>query len=374
MEKHLHIVCFDVPYPANYGGAIDVFHKVRCLHKAGVAITLHCFEYGNRKQQDILKQYCKTVYYYQRNTSWLNLFSALPYNVVSRINPELKKNLLQDNAPIVFEVLHTCYLLNDPDLKNRIKLYRHSNIEHEYFRELAKAERSFIKRLYLKWEANKLERFEKQIAQANAILSVSETDLVYFRKHYPSTPSYYLPSFHEFDAITSQAGKGDYILYHGNLSVSENYHAAGWLIDHVFSKINLPVIIAGLNPAQHLIQKIEAYAHIQLKANCSAEEMKTLIQNAQLNCLYTEQGTGLKLKLLNVLFSGKFVLTNSAMITGTTLGPACIICDTASDYLQQINQLYDREFTTEMIEQRKRIIAPMNNTDKTNLLIQLLNA
>lgn len=374
MEKHLHIVCFDVPYPANYGGAIDVFHKVRCLHKAGVVITLHCFEYGDRKQQDVLKQYCKTVYYYKRNTSWLNLFSTLPYNVVSRINPQLKKNLLQDNSPILFEVLHSCYLLNDPDFKNRIKLYRHSNIEHEYFRELAKAERSLVKRLYLKWEANKLERFEKQIVQANAILSVSETDLAYFRKQYPSTPSYYLPSFHEFDDITSKAGKGDYILYHGNLSISENYHAAEWLIDNVFSKTHLPVIIAGLNPSPHLIQKIEAYAHIQLKANCSAEEMKTLIQNAQLHCLYTEQGTGLKLKLLNVLFSGKFVLANSAMITGTALGPACIVCNTAGEYLNHINQLYDQEFTPDMIVQRKGIITPMNNKDKINLLIRLLNA
>ncbi len=32
-------------------------------------------------------------------------------------------------------------------------------------------------------------------------------------------------------------GKGNYILYHGNLSVSENYNAALWLIENVFSKI-----------------------------------------------------------------------------------------------------------------------------------------
>jgi len=41
------------------------------------------------------------------------------------------------------------------------KIYRHSNIEHEYYRELAKAETSLIKKLFLKVEAFKLKRFEK---------------------------------------------------------------------------------------------------------------------------------------------------------------------------------------------------------------------
>ena len=45
-NKRLHIVAFDVPFPANYGGAIDVFYKLKALHQLGIRITLHCFEYG----------------------------------------------------------------------------------------------------------------------------------------------------------------------------------------------------------------------------------------------------------------------------------------------------------------------------------------
>lgn len=368
----VHIVSFDIPYPANYGGVIDVFHKIRCLKKNGVKVILHCFQYGSRTASAELEKYCEKVYYYKRDFSVRNQFSLLPFNVKSRINQKLKTNLLKDNYPIIFEVLHTCYLLNDKDFADRKKIYRHSNIEHEYFLELAKAEKSFLKKRYLKLEAYKLQRFEKQINYANAILSVSEKDLNYFKQHYPKVPSYYLPSFHEFDDVSSKAGKGNYILYHGNLGISENYKAAEWLIDQVFSKIPQAVIIAGLNPPNHLLEKIKAFPHIKIKANSSQEEMKTLIADAQVHCLYTEQETGLKLKLLNVLFSGRFVISNSNMLTGTQLTQAVEIANNPAEFIQSINKLFDQNFSQNMIEKRKSLLGNMSNQQKTEQLMEIL--
>ena len=55
MEKFIHVVSFDVPYPANYGGVIDVFHRLKALHKNGYKIILHCFEYGRDKQIELDK-------------------------------------------------------------------------------------------------------------------------------------------------------------------------------------------------------------------------------------------------------------------------------------------------------------------------------
>ena len=372
MQSHLHIISFDIPYPANYGGAIDVFHKVRCLHAQDIKVILHCFEYGNRKSSPELEKICEKVYYYKRDTSFSNQFSLLPFNVKSRIHSELKQNLLKDNYPILFEVLHTCYLLNDPDFKTRKKLFRHSNIEHDYFLELAKGEKSFLKKLYLKIEAFKLKRFEKQITNADCILSVSEADLNYFKQTYPNTPSIYLPSFHQFDELQCKTGKGNFILYHGNLSISENYNAALWLIENVFSKISHPVVIAGLNPPTHLIKGINKYAHIILKQNCSEQEMQSLIEDAQIHCLYTEQATGLKLKLLNVLFSGRFVIANTNMLVGTSLKGACNIANTPQQYIDSVNRFFVLEFTNEEIEKRRKLIAPMDNKAKTEKLIELL--
>lgn len=373
MHNYLHIISFDIPYPANYGGAIDVFHKIRCLHAQGIKVILHCFQYGERIHSTELEKWCEKVYYYPRDFSFLNLLSFLPFNVKSRISKELKQNLVKDEFPILFEVLHTCYLLDNPDLKNRKKLFRHSNIEHDYFLELAKGERSLLKKIYLKIESNKLKRFEKQITHADCILSVSETDLLYFKKHYPKTPSVYLPSFHGFDELHCKPGTGNYVLYHGNLSISENYNAALWLIENVFSKITQQVIIAGLNPPKHLTEAIKQYSHMTLKQNCSEEEMQALIEDAQIHCLYTEQATGLKLKLLNVLYCGRFVIANTNMLVGTSLNDACVIANSPKEYRDAIEYLFQKKFTGEEIEKRRSWISSMNNKEKTNKLIELFS-
>lgn len=372
MQKHIHIVSFDIPFPANYGGAIDVFHKIRCLNNSGIKVILHCFEYGERKPSVELEKLCSKVYYYKRQTSFINQFSILPYNVKSRISSELKQNLLKDNYPILFEVLHSCYLLNDIDLKQRVKLFRHSNIEHDYFFELAKSEKSFLKKVYFNIEALKLKWFEKNISHSSCILSVSKTDLNYFKNKYKETPSYYLPSFHQYDAISIAKGVGDYILYHGNLAISENYNAAIWLIENVFCKLDYTVIIAGLNPPLLLVNLISKCKNIILKQNCSTSEMNDLILNAQVHCLYTSQETGLKLKLLNVLYSGRHVVANNKMLAGTDLIDACTICNTSLEYINTLNELMEKSVDDLFISQRNNILVEMSNDKKTKLLISLL--
>ena len=365
--KALNIVSFDIPYPANYGGVIDVFHKLRWLHKKGIEIHLHCFEYGRAHSQE-LEKICKTVHYYKRNTGIASQLSSLPYTVKSRQSEELENNLLSNNYPILFEVLHTCYLLKDVRFYNRRKIYRHSNIEHEYYAQLAKVEKNMLRKFYLIKEAQKLEKFESIIDFSNLILAVNNDDAEYFKKKYHKPEVQYLPSFHANDEVSSIAGKGDYILYNGNLSVAENVEAAVWLTENVFSKLDLPCIIAGLNPTDFLISKLRAYKNIQLKANPSEKEMQDLIRNAQVHCLYTSQGTGLKLKLLNCLFSGRFVICNQAMLAGTGLQGNKGL-KISEHFIESIKEVFDKEFNEEMIAERKSLLQLFSNEENATKLI-----
>ena len=65
----LHIVSFDIPYPANYGGVIVIFNQIKALHALGVKVILHCYQYGERTPQPELAQYCHEIYYYKRSRS-----------------------------------------------------------------------------------------------------------------------------------------------------------------------------------------------------------------------------------------------------------------------------------------------------------------
>ena len=140
MDKYLNIVSFNIPYPANYGGVIDVYYKLEALRACGVKLILHCFEY-ERPHAPELESICDKVFYYKRRTGVIANLTWLPYNVYSRKDHRLIENLLQNDYPILFEGLHSCYYMDDPRLRNRMKIFRECNIEHDYYRHLAKSPR-----------------------------------------------------------------------------------------------------------------------------------------------------------------------------------------------------------------------------------------
>jgi hypothetical protein len=373
LDKTLHIVSFDVPYPPNYGGVIDVFYKLVNLHRAGVKIILHCYEYGRGQQQE-LEKYCHKVYYYKRKTSFFKGLSPVPYIIKSRTSDELVKNLLADSAPILFEGLHTCYYIGDERFKNRVKVYRESNIEHHYYYHLAHAEKNGLKKLFFVTEARKLYSFQSHLAHADLMLTVSTADQKYLQEEFPDKRIEYVPSFHPYNEILSKVGRGEYILYHGNLSVAENIKAAEYLIKNVFSKISYPVIIAGLNPSANIYEWVKAYPHIRIVENPKEPLMQELLENAHVHCLYTHQATGLKLKLLNVMYSGRFCVCNSDMLEGTSLARSCLVKNTPEEMIQGLNECFAKEFTEEMKEQRRESLQNFDNSNQTRNLLRLVFA
>jgi hypothetical protein len=368
----LHIVSFDVPYPANYGGVMDVFYKLKALKQKGVKIHLHCFTYGREASKE-LDVFCETVNYYKRKTGIWSNFSKWPYTVKSRQSKELKENLLKDQHPILFEVLHTTFLMADPAFKGRKLIYRHSNIEHDYYLGLSKSERNFLKKFYLRYEAFKLKQFESIIKRADLILAVNKNDTKYFEEKYPEVKTVYLPSFHPNDEVKHKTPE-EYILFHGNLSVSENSEAALWLLKHVFAKIEHRVIIAGLNPPAVLRTMVSKYKHVQLKVSPLTFEMRDLIQGAKLHVLYTAQATGLKLKLLNVLYTGNFVLCNPQMLEGTDIEPngTLKLASGESDFITQIETLMNKQVSEADVQNRKEVLHAFDNANNATRLFELV--
>ena len=360
-ENHLHIIAFDVPYPANYGGVIDVFYRVKALSEAGVKVHLHCYEYG-RGRQMALERLCFEVLYYKRDTSFARQLSILPYIVTSRNSEGLVKQLMKDNYPILCEGLHTTAILNDNRLRDRKIFVRAHNVEHDYYRALGESEKSVWKRLFYKAEAWKLRRYEPILSKAKGIFAITQSDADYFAGKYQNVSL--IPGFNASDSVCSESGRGDYVLYHGNLSVRENADAAEWLIENVFSKLEIPCVIAGLNPSERLQRIASEYPNITMTANPDDAEMIDLLRQAQINILVTHQPTGLKLKLLNALYNGRFCLVNSDMLQGTALQPLCIVKDEPEEIIAEIKRLMDEDFTEEDIEERDAALHQLYRNDE----------
>lgn len=368
-DKHLHIVSFDIPYPANYGGVIDVFFRIKALSERGVKIHLHCFEYG-REHSEYLESLCYSVNYYKRETKLSKIFSSLPYIVCSRDSEELLNNLKKDNYPILLEGLHCCMLLTCDDLKDRNIIVRAHNVEHEYYEHLAKVEVDSKKKIYLKQEVDKLRNFECVLNKANAILAISQKDYEYFSEKYKNV--YKVTAYNAYTEVDIIEGSSDYVLYHGNLSVAENYRAAEILVE-TFEKFDVKLKIAGMNPPPHIVKLIEDVPNIELIDSPNDQVLFDLIRHAHINILVTEQATGLKLKLLNTLFNGRFCLVNDKMVEGLDVNGLCYIVNDSNAIRFAVSELMPRPFDKHQIERRKNNMKNFYNIEEaTDLLMNLI--
>lgn len=369
-DRQLHLVSFDVPWPANYGGVIDVYHKIRALHQKGIKVNLHTFEYGRGIQEE-LGQICASVKYYKRDLSKSNLFRNLPYIVCSRFSEELNSRLLQDNYPILLEGLHTTMLLTDPRFEGRRIVVRAHNIEHEYYHNLASAETKFLRKYYFANEARKLERYENVLHKAGAIVAISRKDTAYFSSKYQNV--HFVPAFHPHQEVKIQPGKGLYVLYHGNLSVNENHSAVKYLLEEVFNDLDTPFVIAGLNPPQWLTEKVQLMHNVRLIPNPDDQTLNDIIQNAHINLLVTFQATGLKLKLINTLYNGRYCLVNDKMLSGSALDELCILSNGPESIKQQIKRYMRREFPAKEVQRRAgKLLQLYNNGHNTHKLISII--
>ncbi|HRI28448.1 MAG TPA: glycosyltransferase [Chitinophagales bacterium] len=368
----LHIVSFDVPYPPNYGGAIDVYHKIKALSDSGVQIQLHCFTYG-RKPAPELQALCQQVFYYPRKPFAQSSPLTLPYIVGSRLQQQLLERLVQVPAPILFEGLHTCGFLGHKELANRVKIVRMHNIETDYYHQLSQTETNLFKKAYLRWEAYQLGRFEPILQHATHIAAISAPDAQYLQGKF-GNKAFLLPVFHGNRQINIPSGeRGSFALYHGNLSVPENYHAALFLVEQVFAQLPLPLIVAGKNPSLQLQKAVAAQSNCRLYPNPSAEQMAMLMQQAHLHVLPTFQPTGIKLKLLNALYNGRFCVVNPSMVHGTGLEALCHIANSAPDFKAIINQLFLQPFTHYEAQNRVQVLTNLyDDTHNVQKLLLLL--
>jgi hypothetical protein len=363
VEKHLHIVCLDVPYPVDYGGVFDLFYKIVTLHGLGIKIHLHCFEYG-RGEQPELEKYCVDINYYHRQEGHKGFSYKLPYIVCSRSNKELLENLLKDDYPVLLEGVHCSFLLNDKRFDGRAVFLRLHNIEYKYYRQLYYSSHVLGKKLYYLHESNALKQYEKKIANKAFIISVSRQDADCYRNEFGAANIEQLPVFLPFKEVQAKEGTGCFCLYHGNLSVAENEQAAVWLLKKVFNDLGVSFVIAGKNPSPRLQRLAQQYRHACVVANPSDQEMQDMIAKAQINILPSFNCTGIKLKLLNALYNGRHCIVNEEAVEDTGLKSLCHDGFDEISCKKLVTSLYEKPFQHEDIVRRKAVLSGLFDNEK----------
>ncbi len=372
MENSLQIVCFNVPYPPNYGGAIDVFFKIKALHELGARIRLHCFTYGQYQPRKELEKYCNSIYYYERSGDILKHFSTLPFIVVSRKSRKLLDNLAADPAPILFEGLHTTAYIDDEALRNHVKFVRMHNMESAYYKKLSKWEQNLLIRAYLQTESSRLANYEERIYYSDAtILTISKFDQMYFSTQHRGH-TVLVPPFHPFSKVETLPGKGDYIFIHADFSIADNKAWVEKLLVDTSGELGMPFRLAGKNADQLNLKKCPEVQNIQIESNVSQSRMFELIQNAHATVVQAFNSEGFKLKLLYSLFIGRHCIANEMIMKGTDLGHLCHMANSPAEVVQKVKELKNVGITADDIFARgKTMDERFSNLKNAQIILDL---
>ncbi len=366
MDKHLHIVTHEIPWPADYGGVVDLFYKIKAFYSLGVKIHLHCFT-AEKPPQKILNNYCASVHYYTRKKGFAGFSLTTPYIVQSRSDAGLLKNLEQDNYPILLEGIHCTYFLQKNKLMNRKIFVRLHNVEYKYYQQLAKYETNIIRRAYFNMESRLLEKYEARLASKASFWAVSREDALFYQQTLHAKQVQFVPVFLPWEEVTGAAGKGSYCLYHGNLAINENEKAVEWLMKEVFNDTEIQLIIAGKSPSDRLRTLIRSNEQVSLVADPPEATMQELIQKAHINIIPSFNNTGIKLKLLNAMYNGRHCIANNAAVAGSGVEKECTIAHSAGDFKTAIKTLFVEPFTEQKMQHRNVALKDIYNSEKNAL-------
>lgn len=339
------------------------------MSELGVEIYLHTYEYGKGKQKELLK-YCKKVFYYKRNSFLKSFLSTDPFIVKSRNNESLVAALNKDHFPILFEGLHTTSPIYNSQLMGQPVFVRAHNIEHRFYKGLAESETHIFKKSFFKQEAKKLKRYQPILKKTTGVFTISPFEQEYFQKKI-GDHCHYIPAFHKVVKKMHGTIKGKYVLYHGNISVSENVKAASFLID-IYKDSKFSLVIASSFENSNLVKEINKYVNISFSKITSEKELSLLFEEAHINTLPTFQKTGIKLKLLNTLYRGKFIIANDSMVEDTGLENLCERANTKEEFLSVTKELFTKEFTNQTVDERLKVLEGFDPKKSAQKIIDII--
>lgn len=364
MITKVHIVVDSSPLLACDAAAIDSLNILKALKQTGIGIHLHCLASVESTEIKYLNELCSSLEIYntfpQLMDASLNHLAGNP--VVSRA----WQNLHADEYPVL--VLSDVFAFTINKTPHKKTIYRsHKNINQQLC-SLAASETNVFKQFLYNQKRKSLAKYNAQLSLYDAIATTTSAD------HFQTTSTQQLiPPFVPWQKVEAVEGKGSYCFYHGDLSDRGNEYSVKWLLKKVFSKIKLPLVVAGKNPSKELTRLMYKNDYTCIIANPSRTELDDLIRRAQVNVLPAVCSSGSKLKLINSLFFGRHIIANDKMVAGTGLSGTCIIANTAEEFIKEIKHKYHLPFLLSEINTREKLLAEkFNVNEQVNQLIGLL--
>ncbi len=370
-----------LPYPPRDGGSIATLNMICGLHDAGNKIT--CLALNTKKHSFPVNQIPPEL---GKNIRFLGidcnssirpltllfdlLFSRDPY-IALRFNSKGFRTAL---ASLLQEELYDIIQLEGPypglyldlirkESNARVSLRAH-NVEHLIWERKVLHERSPLKRWYFRNMAQRLKRYELEVAQGvDLLVPISEKDASYFSENGLQKSMLTIPAGLNMEdyPLTKLPNKPS-IFFIGALDWLPNQEGLEWFLRNIFPDLlsEIPELyfhVAGRNAPAQFEKKLK---HPNIIYHGEVEDAQAFIQAYQLMVAPLLTGSGIRVKILEATALGRPVITTSAGIEGIAVVkvPCLIVEDDPLRFSSQlIKMLKDPHESEVLLAEAREVIS-----------------
>ncbi len=322
-----------LPFPPNSGGTIKSYYLINYLaekYKISVATLLKNNDSAYIKEFEHkipLDDFVTTGIDVPRTgiNFLLSLIKRKPLNVFRNYSDSFSEKLLKiidqyelvivDHA-IMFQYLSITY-------KGKIILHQH-NAEYLMWERYAEIEQNKIKKLLLKFEAQRLKAYEKDICKRSDAILAAPNDIELLSELGIDKNKFYITyhlgneDYDGFPALEYTAAENA-LMYVGTLSWEANVQGLVWFIDNGWDKLkekmpDLKLYIIGKNPDIRIVNAVKLKDGIVLTG--FVENLETYFKRSKIFIAPLQFGSGMKVKVLSAMSRGIPTVTTTVGAEG----------------------------------------------------------
>jgi glycosyltransferase involved in cell wall biosynthesis len=379
-------LCSKVPFPAKDGGCLAMLNLTELLYNNHFEVKLLAIETHKHPApidgyaKDFKNKYHPESVFIDTKANLFQaasnlLFSKQSYHLSRFYNSNFKQKLvsiLNIYKPdiVILDSLFTCGYIDDIKSNSGAKIvYRAHNVEHIIWQEIAMKTKSFFKNNYLKIQSKRLKNEElKLIQKCDGIISITEKDHTFFKRHFTEKKTMTLPFTVDIDAYDDNNDFHQKSLFFiGAMDWYPNLEGVKWFIDMVWNKIlqqhpTAKFYIAGKAMPDEL-KNMEGKNIVNLGEVADA---KKFMGNYPIMVAPIFSGGGLKIKIVEAMAMGKIVICNPEAANGIPITDKqnILLASSSSSFIEAINHCFNKMSDQIFIGENARNLIETNFSSK----------
>lgn len=371
-------LCNKPPFPSVDGGTMAMNSITQGLLAAGceVRVLSVCSEKHPVLKNQMTDQYLQStrfeavpvdlgIHVLDAGVAWI---CGESYHVKRFVSNEFAARLRAILEEEEFDVVHVESIFLTPYVPVIRKhsqaciVLRAHNVEHLIWQRMAKSERNYFKRRYIKHLALTLRAYEvEHLNVYDGVMGITDTDVSTLQQMGCRKPMMAIPFGIQLNEIPQVEEEPDSLFHIGSMDWMPNQEGIRWFLTRVWPLVHeqMPQLTLHL-AGRKMPEEFEQMNVPGVKVEGMVPDAMQFVASKQINVVPLLSGSGIRVKIIEAMSAGKVVITTTVGAEGIKYndGEHLLIADTPAQFVEQIRRCVQQpDFRCQVGFNAKELIA-----------------